>query len=392
MFLNMCKVKHISLVLQISKIKVTRWRALSSLNIQNVKKTTVTIAAPPIPSIFKTKPDQTFKTMRLSITIIEGCTDANRPKVHREMAKLHRLIDPSPNGEFILRLFPDGIFFFRCTYPIEMTPVTETLNWYIIDCDTDADHTQIGCGFHNLPGVNLTACRTKTHWWAENFLIRFANQHDYGIGDIPTHFYPLTTDFRPPIRTFSGHSYFLHDYLPYSRRKPDHEVGEYEKQVYNLVSKFKSGVASTFMAYLIALAIYRTPNLMVHRDALSFMVIPASTRERHEQRFKDFSATSSRLLSITNGYDAITITHDREEYKGLKDKDKTANLHFNETAIRNRHILLFDDLLTSGTSLYQVSRKLLACGAHSVTGIFLAKTLPPEDEYDFLPVEIPTNE
>ena len=146
------------------------------------------------------------------------------------------------------------------------------------------------------------------------------------------------------------------------------------------------------MAYLIALAIYRTPNLMAHRDALSFMVIPASTRERHEQRFKDFSATSSRLLSITNGYDAITITHDREEYKGLKDKDKTANLHFNETAIRNRHILLFDDLLTSSTALYQVSRKLLAYGARSVTGIFLAKTLPPEDEYDFLPVEIPTNE
>ena len=126
---------------------------------------------------------------------------------------------------------------------------------------------------------------------------------------------------------------------------------------------------------------------MEHQDGLSLMVIPASTRQRHEQRFKDFCITTSRLLRITNGYDAISVIHDREEYKGRQDKDKTANLHFDETAIRDRHILLFDDLLTTGTGLSQVSRRLLACGALSVTGIFLAKTLPPEDEYDFLPVE-----
>ena len=325
--------------------------------------------------------------MRLNITITRGCTDDNRPKVHREMAKLRRFTGPCPGSEFILRLFSDGLFFFRCTYPIEIASVTDALNWYIIGCDTDADRTQTGCGFHNLPGVELEAHQTKTRWWAENFLFQFANQHDYGIGDIPDHFYPLATGFHPPIRTFSGRSYFLHDYFPFSRQAPDHEAGDYEKRVYNLVSKFKSGEASGFTAYLVALAAFRTPRLMKHRDAISLMVIPASTRQRHEHRFKDFCTTASRLLRITNGYDAITITHDREEYKGRQDKDKTANLHFDATAIRGRHILLFDDLLTTGAGLSQVSRKLLACGALSVTGLFLAKTLPPEDEYDFLPVE-----
>lgn len=381
----MRKVKHIFRPFQTAEIKVTRWRALSPLNIQNVKIIPRTIAVPSVSAIFiQTKFPE---PMRLSITITQGCTDDNRPKVHREMARLHRFTDPYPNSEFILQLFPDGIFFFRSTYPIEIAPVAEALNWYVIDCDTDADHTQIGCGFHNLPGVELEARQTKTRWWAENFLFRFANQHDYGIGDIPDHFYPLTTDFRPPIRTFSGRSYFLHDYFPFSRQDPDHEAGDYEKRVYHLVSKFKSGAASTFTAYLIALAVFRTPGLMKHRNGLSLMVIPASTRQRHEQRFKDFCITASRLLRITNGYDAISVTHDREEYKGRQDKDKTVNLHFDEIAIRDRHILLFDDLLTTGAGLFQVSRRLLACGALSVTGIFLAKTLPPEDEYDFLPVE-----
>lgn len=137
--------------------------------------------------------------MRLNITITRGCTDDNRPKVHREMAKLRSFTGPCPGSEFILRLFSDGLFFFRCTYPIEIASVADALNWYIIGCDTDADRTQTGCGFHNLPGVELEAHQTKTRWWAENFLFQFANQHDYGIGDIPDHFYPLATGFHPPI-------------------------------------------------------------------------------------------------------------------------------------------------------------------------------------------------
>ncbi len=136
-----------------------------------------------------------------------------------------------------------------------------------------------------------------------------------------------------------------------------------------------------------AIAFARTPELTSRRADFTLMIIPASTNERHELRFRNFSVEFTGLLRIANGYDAITVTRDREEYKGQHYKNKTDNLHFDEAAIRGRHILLFDDLLTTGAGLSQVSRKLLACGALPVTGLFLAKTLPPEDEYDFLPVE-----
>ena len=136
-----------------------------------------------------------------------------------------------------------------------------------------------------------------------------------------------------------------------------------------------------------AIAFARTPELTSRRADFTLMIIPASTNETHELRFRNFSVEFTGLLRIANGYDAITVTRDREEYKGQHYKNKTDNLHFDEAAIRGRHILLFDDLLTTGAGLSQVSRKLLACGALSVTGLFLAKTLPPEDEYDFLPVE-----
>ena len=116
-----------------------------------------------------------------------------------------------------------------------------------------------------------------------------------------------------------------------------------------------------------AIAFARTPELTSRRADFTLMIIPASTNERHELRFRNFSVEFTGLLRIANGYDAITVTRDREEYKGQHYKNKTDNLHFDEAAIRGRHILLFDDLLTTGAGLSQVSRKLLACGALSVT-------------------------
>ena len=111
-----------------------------------------------------------------------------------------------------------------------------------------------------------------------------------------------------------------------------------------------------------AIAFARTPELTSRRADFTLMIIPASTNERHELRFRNFSVEFTGLLRIANGYDAITVTRDREEYKGQHYKNKTDNLHFDEAAIRGRHILLFDDLLTTGAGLSQVNRKLLACG------------------------------
>ena len=42
------------------------------------------------------------------------------------------------------------------------------------------------------------------------------------------------------------------------------------------------------------------------------MIIPASTNERHELRFRNFSVEFTGLLRIANGYDAITVTRDRK--------------------------------------------------------------------------------
>ena len=317
--------------------------------------------------------------MRLNFTI-RDCTDSNRPKVHDYVAMLRRILTQYPHAEFVFQFAPDGILSFYGEFLPDIKEIAAEMCWCVIDCDTDG-YIQTGTACHTMIGVEITCRQTRTGWWADRIEEKFL------VGDVPDHFYPLVPDFRPPIRTFGFHSYYLHDYSPVSRQDFAHTPDEFQRRVTNLVSKFKSGEASDCVAYFMAIAFARTPELTSRRADFTLMIIPASTNERHELRFRNFSVEFTGLLRIANGYDAITVTRDREEYKGQHYKNKTDNLHFDEAAIRGRHILLFDDLLTTGAGLSQVSRKLLACGALSVTGLFLAKTLPPEDEYDFLPVE-----
>ena len=61
--------------------------------------------------------------------------------------------------------------------------------------------------------------------------------------------------------------------------------------------------------------------------------------------------------------------------KGTIGENKMENLTFNKKYIRGKHVLLIDDVITTGASLIQIGNKLLELGAMSVRGVFMAKTI-----------------
>ena len=52
-----------------------------------------------------------------------------------------------------------------------------------------------------------------------------------------------------------------------------------------------------------------------------------------------------------------------------------SNLQFTRRYIRGKHVVLLDDVLTTGTNFLHLSRKMKELGAVSVTGVFLGKTV-----------------
>ena len=103
------------------------------------------------------------------------------------------------------------------------------------------------------------------------------------------------------------------------------------------------------------------------------MIIPASKPEKTNKRFEYFCSMVAKALNIENGFNYLSAI-EHEETKGSSDKNIRPFLILNSEQYKGKNVLLFDDVITSGSSFKQVAAKLLETGAKSVTGLFLAKT------------------
>lgn len=146
------------------------------------------------------------------------------------------------------------------------------------------------------------------------------------------------------------------------------------KKVSNLVFRFKEGKQGALVAKLFSLAIMRMPFFNELKQPV-LIPIPAATRERNQQRFGQFSYLLAKRLKIEDGFRATWINEDREQLKGKVSQDKLSNLTFNSKYIKDKDVLLIDDIFTTGESFIQMKRKLMDLGASSIVGLFLGKTV-----------------
>lgn len=103
--------------------------------------------------------------------------------------------------------------------------------------------------------------------------------------------------------------------------------------------------------------------------------IPASTREKHVQRYAKLLQEVADAAGIGNGLECIRIRYDRKNSREKKDENTVRNLEFDAERIRGKSVLLLDDITTRGTSFIQCAEKLYGCGAKFVCGFFMGKTV-----------------
>lgn len=272
-----------------------------------------------------------------------------------------------PRNELVIYLKDGGLFYFITNDYAEMKNISRVYNWFISSYQPFNDIYVIGVGLMNTDGSKGWIGQAMT-------LDRLRLLRDILIfssaGGLKTDFYPTDTEFKGDITIDGSKCYYLHDYLP-TRIEPR---GMYQKQVSNLIFRFKEGgfcgklvakIISLCMAYIDYI---RDPEQTV------LIPIPASTQDRHRKRFPVLCYHLSRWLNVQDGFPAIWIKYDRAESKGKSKKRILTNLNINRKYVEGKHILLFDDVLTTRQSFMQLQRKLAAMGAKSVTGIFLAKT------------------
>ena len=165
--------------------------------------------------------------------------------------------------------------------------------------------------------------------------------------------------------------YVIHDYYPLSGIGND--VDNNIKTIRNFIYSFKDGhkAAVESAANIIVESIKKEG---VNLENTCLMIIPASKLEKTNKRFEYFCSIVAKVLNIENGFNYLSAI-EHEETKGTSNKNITPYLTINSEQYKGKNVLLFDDVITSGSSFKQVSAKLLETGAKSVTGIFFQKTI-----------------
>lgn len=168
--------------------------------------------------------------------------------------------------------------------------------------------------------------------------------------------------------------YYLKEYLP-TRYNASAEQ-ELDRQ---LCYNFKNG----FVDEDIKKAFLEKVNTITANTKAGWVIcfIPASTK----------LATLNRYKTLTEYFKANGYTVATEAIFNEYDKDaehisgKTSNpieaFGFKNSAFAGKKVILIDDITTRGTTFNMTADKLEEFGARTVTGLFLAKTFQPKEEY-----------
>ncbi len=147
------------------------------------------------------------------------------------------------------------------------------------------------------------------------------------------------------------------------------------------IIKFKNGDKSvhSYFTEIIKRIINKMINGYFPRESLSSFIIisiPSSKQRYNSERLESFFKILNNEVDIETSFDEYYREKDCESNKFDKNRERLKNCKFrNKINLRDKNIIIFDDILTTGESFRKLSKQLfLEKKVKSVTGVFLGKT------------------
>lgn len=108
------------------------------------------------------------------------------------------------------------------------------------------------------------------------------------------------------------------------------------------------------------------------KSKLTLVCIPSSKRIVSERRYKDFSERLCNETGMTNGYYHVHVAEEGDAAHlggGVQ-----AQFSVDSSFFKDKYVLLFDDVITSGSSMERFKRLLESVGATVIGGLSIGKT------------------
>ena len=107
--------------------------------------------------------------------------------------------------------------------------------------------------------------------------------------------------------------------------------------------------------------------------ALTLVCNPASTAAKTAARFEEFAQIVTASTGMANGYDHVHIVVDQDpEHLG---DSHLPQYSFDPEYFKGRHVLLFDDIMATGSSVCKFAAHIAEAGAIVTAAVVLGKTI-----------------
>ena len=162
--------------------------------------------------------------------------------------------------------------------------------------------------------------------------------------------------------------YFFYYYMP----KRYLDVSKDSIYARNLIYNFKDGINYNEVCNLI---VEKVNSLNLNN--LTLATVPASSICKNNIRYKKFSDILCNMINCENGFKFINITEETEPKHCGGYGYSTYEI--DDCFFKNKNILIFDDIMTTGKSIKKFALKLINAGAKIICAITIGKTY--NDQY-----------
>jgi hypothetical protein len=196
------------------------------------------------------------------------------------------------------------------------------------------------------------------------------------LNDSKINFKPIAgINFSISANNENYHWYALYKYYPVNRFSAS-DLSPRDLEVRRLVFDFKDGRNVEYCANLFASALINVFGRS-YLNNKTLLIVPASNKAKTEVRFKEFCRLFSAHTGLTNGYHMLNnngLARNPANRGGNRNIDLEDYLAFSGS-FNAIHLIVIDDVRTSGSSSNKIYEMLRRRNIASVTFFYMAKTV-----------------
>lgn len=173
--------------------------------------------------------------------------------------------------------------------------------------------------------------------------------------------------------------FYLFDYLSnYTFNTLQNNIEAYS-EIRNLIYNFKKGIFNDNLPIILSYCILNEIFDIYNNEKYYICIIPASNIDSNFIRFDKLLQKISSELGINNGFDLVRRNYSINSslQNGVKNTiNVLEGISFSDELI-GKNVILLDDVITKGNSLYNFNKKLFELGVNKVHPFFIGRTYYP---------------